>query len=61
MKNKLKLMISKKIADQSHFGSNIESLFYVHGKKSESEREPKGLANKFWVWAQVLRWNKIWA
>ena len=28
MKNKLKLMISKKVADQSHFGSNIQSLFY---------------------------------
>ena len=27
MKNKLKLMISKKVADRSHFGSNIESLF----------------------------------
>ena len=25
-KNKLKLMISKKDADRSHFGSNIESL-----------------------------------
>ena len=40
-------MISKKVADQSHFGSNIESLFYAHETKSESEREPKGLANKF--------------
>ena len=29
MKNQLKLMISKKVADQSHFGSNIESLFYM--------------------------------
>ena len=27
MKNQLKLMVSKKVADQSHFGSNIESLF----------------------------------
>ena len=25
-KNKIKLMVSKKVADQSHFGSNIESL-----------------------------------
>ena len=29
MKNQLKRMISKKVADQSHFGSNIESLFYT--------------------------------
>ena len=29
MKNKLKLMISKKVADRSHFGSNIESLLYA--------------------------------
>ena len=28
MKNKLKLMILKKVADRSHFGLNIESLFY---------------------------------
>ena len=28
MKNKLKLMILKKGADRSHFGSNIESLSY---------------------------------
>ena len=28
MKNQLKLMVSKKVADQSHFGLNILSLFY---------------------------------
>ena len=28
MKNQLKLMISKQFADRSHFGMNIESLFY---------------------------------
>ena len=28
MKNQLKLMVSNKVADRSHFGSNIESLFY---------------------------------
>ena len=27
MKNQHKLMFSKKVADQSHFGSNILSLF----------------------------------
>ena len=30
MKNQLKLMVSKNVADRSHFGSNIESLFYLH-------------------------------
>ena len=28
MKNQLKRMISKKVADRPHFGSNIESLLY---------------------------------
>ena len=28
MNNKPKLMISKKVADRSHFGWNIESLLY---------------------------------
>ena len=28
MKNQLKLTFSKKVADRSHFGSNIESLLY---------------------------------
>ena len=29
MKNQLKLMVSKKVPDQSHFSSNIERLFYT--------------------------------
>ena len=30
MKNQLKLTVSKNVSDRSHFGSNIESLFYLH-------------------------------
>ena len=29
MKNQLKLMVSKKVAERSHFGSNIEILLYA--------------------------------
>ena len=36
MKNKLKLMISKKVADRSHFGSNIESLLYRSSRVRKS-------------------------
>ena len=47
MKNKLKMMISKKVADRSHFGSNIESLFYsVVFSQAKSSRATSSVAYK---------------
>ena len=47
MKNQLKLMVSKKVADRSHFGSNIESLLYVDNKDNANIKNPKLILKQF--------------
>ena len=46
MKNQLKLMVSKNFADRSHFGSNIESLFYLEEKVKRGPERARKILDK---------------